>query len=473
MERIKLPFRIRAGYGLGQVAAGAPFNLFFIYFVFFLTAVAGVSPAIAGTISLIVLIVDALVVPFAGALSDNYVTEKGRRLPWMKATILPMAILLALLFAPFELGTVAIQMVYYILLGVALWVIYAGYQVPYFALVTEITADYAERNNLRGINISVGYFITMLATSGPMWIWVWAGTNGFSDRDAWGITGVVFAGLIVVGGILCLVMLRGCEAESIKVALAEKKEKVKENFFKIWGGCFKIRSFRKVAIWLFLYATGLSIGTTVFVHTMTFNAGMTLAQQGVYWIPYCLFIMATIPFYTFLANKIGKKATLIIVLGAGAAIATALFFTGMTSIVHMYIYGLLVGSAIGCFYTFYIGLAYDCVEINEYQTGNRDEGSMIGLTLFMMKLGTALGMFIAGVLLQITGFDGEVFEQTPEALRGIILTCLIVPSIFTAVSLVVLSTYKVNIKNFNALVDALEKKRAGEEYSDEEFKEIL
>ena len=473
MEKAKLSNRIKWGYGIGQIAASSPFNVFFIYFVFFLTVVAGVPPALAGTISLIAILCDAIVTPFIGAASDNYVTEKGRRLPWMRATVIPIAVIFAVLFMPFPLATVGAQFAFYTVFALALWVIYAGYLVPYFALVTEITSDYNERNILRGFNITIGYFITMLATSGPMWIWGWAAGAGHSNEQAWGIIGAVFGALVLVGGFVSLAMLAGCEKESIKMAMEKKKEKVKVNLFKMWGGCLSIRSFRKSVIWLFFYSLGYAIGTTVFVHVMTFNTQMTAAQQAVFWIPYGLFIMCTIPIYTYIANKIGKKLTLMIFLGFGACLAVGLFFTGMTHIAHMYVYGLLVGSVIGCFFTFYVALAYDCVEINEYQTGNRDEGSMIGLSLFLMKIAQAIGMFVAGALLQVFGFDGLVAEQTPEALRGLLIICLIIPSAFTGISLLVLSTYKVNNKNFGALVAALEKKRAGEEYSDEGFKEIL
>ena len=41
------------GYGTGGVGENIAGNLFYTYFIFFLTSVAGINPAVAGTISVI------------------------------------------------------------------------------------------------------------------------------------------------------------------------------------------------------------------------------------------------------------------------------------------------------------------------------------------------------------------------------------------------------------------------------------
>ena len=51
----KLPFKLRFGYGLGQMSDSIPYNLYGTYFLFFLTNVVGIPAAIGGTISMIAL----------------------------------------------------------------------------------------------------------------------------------------------------------------------------------------------------------------------------------------------------------------------------------------------------------------------------------------------------------------------------------------------------------------------------------
>ena len=48
------------GYGTGGVGENIAGNLFYTYFIFFLTSVAGINPAVAGTISLFAVAWDAI-----------------------------------------------------------------------------------------------------------------------------------------------------------------------------------------------------------------------------------------------------------------------------------------------------------------------------------------------------------------------------------------------------------------------------
>ena len=473
MKQVVLPRKIKIGYGLCESGPSTTYNLFFIYFVFFLTVVAGVPPAIAGMISFIALAVDAIIVPFLGIMSDNYVTKKGRRMPWMKATIVPMTMIYILIFAPFEFGNPAVQIVYYTLIATATWVLYGIYAVPYLALAPEITTVENERNMLRSTAMIVGYTSTLLASSGPMWIWAWAYANGLSDGQAWGISGTVFAFLALAAALIGIILIKGCEKDSIEAALKAKQEKTKPNFAKEWASCLKVKCFRKSIVWIFLYMVGIMMGTTVFVHAMTFNAELTAEEQGVFWIVYGLVVIGSLPISTAIANRIGKKLYIQIAFTVGTVVGLFYFFSGINNLLDMYIYGMIIGVVIGAFYIFYIAFVYDSVEIGEFKTGVRQDGAMVSLAMLMFKLGAAVGMFLAGIVLQVTGFDGMEYIQSAGALQGILAALLLVPGIFSLLSIIVMATYPVNRENLKLLCDALEKKRAGQEYSTEGFEKIL
>ena len=79
----KLSFTTKLGYGIGQGGDSAGYNLYYTYFLFFLTDVAMVSPAFAGVISLIAITWDAVTDPFVGYISDNTKSKYGRRRPFM------------------------------------------------------------------------------------------------------------------------------------------------------------------------------------------------------------------------------------------------------------------------------------------------------------------------------------------------------------------------------------------------------
>ena len=67
------------GYGLAGIGNNVAASLFYVYFIFFLTTVAGISPSVAGAISLIAVLWDGINDPIIGYWSDNYKSKFGRR----------------------------------------------------------------------------------------------------------------------------------------------------------------------------------------------------------------------------------------------------------------------------------------------------------------------------------------------------------------------------------------------------------
>lgn len=48
----KLSVGTKLGYGIGQLGSGLAYNLYYYYFIYFMTTFAGVAPGVAGTISM-------------------------------------------------------------------------------------------------------------------------------------------------------------------------------------------------------------------------------------------------------------------------------------------------------------------------------------------------------------------------------------------------------------------------------------
>ncbi|MCG8482298.1 MAG: MFS transporter [Clostridia bacterium] len=474
MEAIKpakLSLKIKIGYGLCTAADTIPYNLFYIYFLYFLTDIAGVAPALAGTITGISLVWDAITDPIVGGLSDRMTSDKGKRIPFMKYSVIPLAIIIYALFAPWELAGAG-QNAYYIIVSILLWTLYTTFVIPYFSLGAEMTADYGERNILRFMTMIIAYPLLMLVSSGPMWIWAWAGNQGYSDRAAWGYTGIAFALLLAVMCGIGIFMLKGCEKNAITM-LKEKAQESKENFFRIIAEILKLRPYRIICFFTVVYLFGFSMLNTVFIYIMTYNAEMTAVQQGIFWTLYSCFVVVTLPFITMFCNKFGKKETMMVTMAIAIIGSFFFYFKGINSYADMLIFAAtsVIGSS--SFFTFYIGYAYDCIEIDEFKTGKRREGSMTALISFCQKFGSAIAMWVTGVLLAVVGYDGALEIQSDAAVHGILQLGTLYPAFLFIIAYIIFSFYPVTIKNFNALCEALEKKRKGEDYSTSGFEKIL
>ena len=94
---MRLSLKDKLSYGVGAVCDNTMYMLAGTYLLLFLTTVAGVSPAIAGTISAIGSIWEALCAPVVGFKSDNAVTRFGKRKPFMLAAVIPVIVITILI----------------------------------------------------------------------------------------------------------------------------------------------------------------------------------------------------------------------------------------------------------------------------------------------------------------------------------------------------------------------------------------
>ena len=119
-KQTKIPFKKSLAYGIGGLGEGIGYNFFFGYFLFFLTSIAGIPSAIAGTISMIAVVWDAVSDPLIGFLSDHSKNPKGRRRPFILKGSVLLGVSLILLFTNLNISLGA-KVAYYIVANILYW----------------------------------------------------------------------------------------------------------------------------------------------------------------------------------------------------------------------------------------------------------------------------------------------------------------------------------------------------------------
>ena len=106
-------------------------------------------------------------------------------------------------------------------------------------------------------------------------------------------------------------------------------------------------------------------------------------------------------------------------------------------------------------------LIIECADCNEWRGTSRMEGTLSSITGFANKIGTALGTFVGGVLLDLAGFDGTLAVQAEPANLMIRFVYAWIPAIFAVMAGVALHFYRLDKmkKQINA---ELETRRAAE-----------
>ena len=151
-----MPVRTKIYQALGGLAGGTKDLVFRSFLLLYYNQVLGVSASAASAVLLVSLIVDAVSDPLVGSYSDNLKHRWGRRHPLMLMAIVPFTISLYLLLAPPQLDTPAMTL-WLLVFTVLTRLTFTFYVVPWTALFSELTDSYTERSELMVYRAGVGW----------------------------------------------------------------------------------------------------------------------------------------------------------------------------------------------------------------------------------------------------------------------------------------------------------------------------
>ena len=186
MKRLSL--RENLGFGSASLGDAVGYNFIGSFLMFFLTTVAGLEPAAAGTVSAVGAVWNALCNPIAGYISDRVRTRFGRRRPMMVLFSIPMGISMLLLFTAVDFPE-PLRPVYYGTMLVLFWTCFTGFFIPYSALGVQYTSDYEERTVLRFFASFFNMIGVMIAMVMPTAFVSMLREAGLTLQEAWSATG--------------------------------------------------------------------------------------------------------------------------------------------------------------------------------------------------------------------------------------------------------------------------------------------
>lgn len=476
MNENKLGMGTKLGYSIGQVAISTPYNLVGVFLLFFFTDVAGLEPAFAGMVFSIAVIWAAIADPFIGNFSDNLRTRYGRRRPMLLAVAVPLAITTWLLFTAFDFGSDAAKNVYYIILAIIFYTVFTFTEVPFYSLGAEITNDYNERAKVRATSSMFIYVSVLIAVNLPNFIVAKVTAGGGQPQTGWSIAAAACGVIAVIAILVCWKATKGRE---LIVAVknhedgkdGEEKEKV--NIFKAFIETLKIKPVKWVVLANLLFLLGMSIVSAMTVYIMNYVAFIDPAYQSVVLSVLPVATIIWLPIINFLAPKLGKKKAYIVLVGIAAVACIAMFAIGVYSFASLCIFNAVFALGNGAFWTLCFAMAYDTTEVDEFINGKRREGILVAYMSFAQKVGTAGSTTLIGIVLQYVKYNGAAAQQTAEAVNGLVALFTWIPAVFIALSVISVCLYPITRTKYEALLNALELKKAGKEYSTEGFEDLL
>ena len=308
MKKLELDFKEKIGYSSASLGDAVAYNLAGTFLMFFLTSIAGLEPAISGTITAIGAIWNALFSPVIGRISDKVKTIWGRRRPFMFVAAFLLFASIFLLFTSIEMNY-TLKVFYYGFVVMLFWTSYTSFFVPYFALGSEYTKDYSERTILRSYAAFLGMIGTAIAMVSPTFLVEIFSDAGMTVKQAWSAVGGLVAAITSISILLTVKVSKHkntCGDE-------QPQDKLRIDLRKTFKGYLEILSHKPMkylTISSFFFLIAYTMIMSDIIYFFTYNNLLSAGNISAILLYRCLLCIVLILPITKLCVKTDKKISL-------------------------------------------------------------------------------------------------------------------------------------------------------------------
>jgi GPH family glycoside/pentoside/hexuronide:cation symporter len=439
MGKSGLSVKQKLGFGIFDLGGNMFFTLMGFWTLNYLTDTVGLGAALAGMAVMIGKAWDAVTDPLMGFISDRTLSRWGRRRPYLLFGALPMALTLWFFFTkPGFTGSLSLVLwatLALMLLNTAATVI----NIPYSALTPELSDDYHERTSLNGYRFGCAIFGTILGAAAVQPL-----VELFPPKDrGFSLMGLILGTVMLVTTLLAFF--------GTKEKTHTREELPREGFFSTYKAVFANKPYGILLLTYALHLMALTFLQSILVYYTRYiynRADLTTTAMLILLLTAMIFI----PISVLVSKKIGKKRTYRICFVIIASVCMIIFFLGQTLGPYFFL-GLMVYAGIGVGFSYVAPFAMvpDAIEFDAAQSGERKEGAYYGMWTFVSKLGTALAVFLSGIILSLGGYIAEAV-QSAEAILAIRLLIGPIPAVIFIGAWVVIRFYPLDEKAYQELL---------------------
>lgn len=351
------------------------------------TVVFGVL-TIIGLITAAGRIFDAITDPLIGSLSDNCRSKLGRRIPFLKFSALPLAIVTVLVFCAPVRTVSQINTVWLCVFVTLYYFLITCYCTPYTSLIAELAHTQEEKLQISTC-ISLTFIVgTAIAYVAPV-IWnIFMSSFGMERINAMRLTFGIISGISIVFLFIPVFTIN----EKDYVNIVPSKTNMFSSLLKTFKNHdFKIFVTQDLVYWfaLTLFQTGLAFFVTqLFKLPEEFATYMFVGLTAVSLLFY--------PVVNLMARKIGKKACVFV---AFMAFCLTFFLTGLAGdflVVKPEVQAVIV-VVLGSFPMAIFGIlpqamVADIAQCETVETGENRSGMFFAARTFAFKFGQSVAM---------------------------------------------------------------------------------
>jgi GPH family glycoside/pentoside/hexuronide:cation symporter len=407
-------------YGLADVAGATSYNTINFHLLFFLVSALRLNPALAGAVLLIGRVIDAVTDPLMGVISDRVKAGGGSRLRIIRVFMVPFGITFALIWWLPPVSILPSSWLLFAAAAVLLTLhtsIFTVVQVSYLAMTPELAPDYHERTTLTSYRVAFSTVAALLAAAlPPLLVEVFSPAEAVVSTCGWQVMGTGFAVVMVVC-VLPFVLSVSEPRHGNQSLRSQPLPSVAE----VFRGLFRVRWYAPITF-IFILAT---LGNGTLSSMLPFYLGSVLGfsgEQATLSLGVVFLAAASsMPLWTRLAGTYGKSTSL--ALGAAVLAVSLLLmaFLPLPAGLSIPLSGLALttGIGLGAVLLFPWAMLPDVVSEDAARSGREQSGTLYAFFTFAQKTAFAVGAFVNGQVLAITGFDAEALTQDTSAIQGI------------------------------------------------------
>ena len=440
----KISRKTKIGFGAGEFSSSIFFTITSFWLMNFLTDEVRLSAALAGTALLVGKIWDAAIDPFIGYFSDHTRSRWGRRRPYILFFAIPFGIAFVLMFRNPGIAAQTGKFWWAMLTYIFFCTVYSFTNIPYNAILPEISKDYNERTNISGYKQAFAVIGTILGAGAALPIMAI-----FANRTAG------YIGMSAIFGLLAALSLLATFFSVREPRVVEQPKG--ESILKSLKDVFTNKPYLLLLSAWFTNSTAVAImeAMLIYYYKYIFRAegAVTMAM-----IILLVVTIATIPFWVWFARKVSKKTAY----GIGMTLtllAVVLFaFTadrlGQTGAL---VYMVLAGFGFSSHYVLPWSMAPDTIEYGYARSGVRREGVYYSAWTFVIALGGAFAGFLVGQSLGLFGYVPDA-TQSAASILGNRLLIGPLPAVLILLGNLALIFYPLNQKRYEEVQAAIREK---------------
>lgn len=396
-------------YGLPQFAISATEVFLRLHLLIFLTQYVGLSGKVAAIIVAGSLIISSIFDPLIGSFTDRLKATRGRVTGFILLSLFVMIIFLALLFIPAWKPNDTL-LLFGIILGYQ--ISYSCFLIPYLGLAKQLIQEEKDIITLYSWRYFFGSIGALVGVSLPF-------LKSLSNNHSYAPIALTLIAMIIILAPLSFKKLN--ERKQIS-SVSKSQTNLGNKLINLFGTPVFLGYYLTFTI----LSIGLGINQTLAIYYYKFGLKLTESETNILLAVYMFVFCLSIPFWSrFAANKGKKKA-----LAIGMVVITlcTLFYPFLPARNFVLLYALVVFAGL---FTGIVALidSYlsNIIDFHTLKQKSKQANLIFGVWRISDKLSRSLGIYIAGILIDLTIKTQNPYFSIKDAF-GYGVFCFLLPA---------------------------------------------